>query len=182
MRRKTGRHSGIKLFEVRNDAEIAERLAAIEPELYKREMAKIVRGSGSVIAKAAADNVTGDQTGALRRSIGLVLRKTPARRRMSVIIGPRKGPQWNLVDPKTGRSVRVPIHYAHLLEFGVNPGMVQRKVKRRDGSIDTIMVAHMGFPARPFLTPAYEGSKGAIVSRMEQDFRKMIKKIAGAKR
>jgi hypothetical protein len=172
------RTSGVTLFRVRNAKQVAGRLKRTSQKFWDASLARIMRNSGKPILAAADAALTGDDTGALRRSLGLVLRKSPERRRMAVYLGPRVGPEWNLVDPKTGKRVRSPVRYAHLIEFGTQAHIVIRRGVRHDGSFYQYSIAHPGTAARPFMRPAFEGAKETVRAQLAADIGQAIEKAA----
>lgn len=173
------RTSRLTLTKVRNAKEIARILGFVPQRLIDSKLRAIVEDAARPIVKAAKANLVGVDTGALRDSIGSIVRVTPARSRVAAYIGPRKGPEYNLVNASTGKRVRVPVKYAHLVEFGTAPHIVVKRGFRRDGTYFERRAEHPGTAARPFLRPAFEGSKSSVADALGNAIGKAIELLAG---
>lgn len=190
-------------------------LESLGPRVYKRVMTSALRKAVRPIVAAARAKAPKKSrsrrapkespTGALRRSIGYVVRKYKQhmdQSRSSVrsggagtilaLVGPRRG--FKGVDGR-GR-VRDPANYGHLIEFGhriakggklMRLGRLLSKRRRRGAVLGTGRVAgHV--PARPFLRPAFDANKSAALAIIRQEIGAGIEREAarlshgGAKR
>ena len=129
--------------------------AAIIAHMGPKGIGAALRYAGQPIVKSARNNLSAQgsvETGALRRSLGMVLR-SQGKRDPYLIIGARRGGSFTSVGPDGRR--RVPANYAHLVEFGhitVNP---TKGASRRKGT--AVEVGRV--KARPFLAPAFQRNR-----------------------
>ena len=178
MARVGGRAPSLSVFRVRNSAQVAQALGGIPQKLLDRHIRRIVGTAARPVLQGAKDALTGDDTGALRRALGVVVKVSKARRSVVAYVGPRKGPEWNMVDAATGRRIRVPVRYAHLVEFGTQPHIVIRRGVRRDGSFYDYAIEHPGTPARPFMRPAFEAGKASVSAALARGIGAAVEEIA----
>lgn len=123
------------------------------------------------------------ETGALRKSIGKVVRtypKYPTPKRPSTVLG--------LVGPRNDMRVRDdrgrwrdPTKYAHMIEFGTlshtilpsnrralkfASGKQQSKTYNLDSGQFAAAAEHKGYVGRPFLRPAFQSTRGKVRKRL----------------
>jgi HK97 gp10 family phage protein len=103
-------------------AELSAMLNAIPQELRKDIITTAVRSAASPLVKAAkAMAVTSVDTGALRKSIGFVVRKYKSGVNAVAVVGPRRGYYRNgrkLGTKASRKGADSPAKYAHLVEHG----------------------------------------------------------------
>lgn len=68
------------------------------------------------------------------------------------------------VSFKRGMAMRI----AHLVEFGTAPHSLAKGASRRKGIMQDVPPFHPGTPAEPFFRPAFEATKGDVVSKFGQ--------------
>lgn len=155
-----------------NVREFEDAMKALPVELRTRGLKDALRRAGRLVVGHARRLAPVD-TGTLKKSLGLILR-TPRRGRNRdpyVVIGARRG--YSRQVTRDGRSMKAtPANYAHLVELGhhistggtlfkVGGGRSQRRSRTgRTGKGTAILFVL----ARPFLRPAFSGSRGAVLS------------------
>ncbi len=110
---------------------------------------------------AAAKTFAPRRTGALKKSIGKVVRKYPQNHRALAVVGPTRGKYAKGRKIKQGgdfSGADEPSKYAHLVEFGFT---------RADGSRQ---------PAQPFMRLAAIGAETAVAEAMAKGAEKGIEK------
>ena len=181
-------------YRVRNADKIGRALKNMPIKVFGQNLEKLVRDAGRPIVDAAKASLAGsteDRTGALRNSLGIIVRSNRKKQRVYAAIGPRSGPQFRMVDTRTGRVV-APTHYAHLIEFGSQPHVIVRRGvttrARRSRGPDSVpipagtdwvqVIEHPGTPARPFLRPAFDTAGSAARDQLARALGVAIEKVA----
>lgn len=132
-------------------------------ELRKGAEKKVLQSAGAVIRKAAKSNAPvrskveaaqGWQPGLLKKSIGLNVKKV--RGTYTARIGPRTGFRRVVGIRESGENAgnpyfQDPTKYSHLVEYGTSRA-----------------------PARPFISPAVERTKSAVVNEMANGLDKYL--------
>ena len=115
-------------------------------------------------------------TGALRASLGMVVRRYPERGIIMGLIGARRGYFRKGKRLKAGagrRGANSPAHYSHLVEYGhnlvVGTGIRGGTTKGRSIRKGTISAKAYVLP-RPFLRPAVEQGRGAADAALADGF------------
>ena len=161
-------------FSLSGDREIIAALRGIPPELRERAIPQALRFAGRPIVSAARRLAPRD-TGLLRKSLGLILRR-PRRRKGGdsyLVIGVRTG--FGQTVSRGGRSRYAdPSKYAHLVEFGHYIVAPVKGARRRQGSARALLFVL----ARPFLRPAFSGSVAAVRARLIQYLRTYLERRA----
>lgn len=121
--------------------DIENALHRLGDDAWKKAIPKAIRESGKPLLKATRDNispgkgaeigkVSGYDTGILRKSLGVRLKKYPKTGTQFLIIGPRRGFKRQVRETRstakeafrTGKTkkpvFRNPVNYAHLVEDG----------------------------------------------------------------
>lgn len=174
-----GNVSGAVLFTVRGADELSRRLRDLGPKLNERYVKRIMRSAGQEVVRAAKANVTAIDSGLLRESLGLVVRVNRRTGRVLVVVGPRGDAQFTMVDSRTGKLVKRPTKYAHLVEFGTQPHqIIRRGISKRTGRPWVQVIQHPGTPARPFMRPAFDVARGSVQARIQRDIEKGLQRIA----
>jgi HK97 gp10 family phage protein len=161
-------------FTFGGDREVMAQLQAIPPELRERAIPQALRFAGRAIVSKARTLVPRD-TGLLRKSLGLVLRKPRRRKRGDsyIVIGARSGfgqevTRRNRGHWSDGRSRYAdPRFYSHLVEFG---HYIVRRIKGTSRRKQTATELLYVLP-RPFLRPAFAGSIATVRARLIQSLR-----------
>ena len=124
-----------------------------------------IRGGSAIIAKAAKENIRprADRTGQMRRSIGAVVRT--GRRGGSVygVIGPRHGFRIPVGVRKRGKNKGDVVYH--------DPAKVGHLVEKGHGGKSPA-------PPHPFMRPAIDATRGAVVSEMREKIRAGLAKYA----
>ena len=117
--------------------QLARRLDALGSKAAKRAVKPAVNAGLTPINKAAKRNAV-KVTGALRASIGKVVRLYPSSGTIYGAVGARADPKFHRTGPDG--KVRKPAFYSHLVELGT-----------------------ITMPARPFLRPALDSQAAAAL-------------------
>jgi len=124
----------------------------LAPELQKSAEVAVLRAGAKPILKKAKQNVTVGDSGLLKKSLGIGVRKVKGR--TTARIGPRTG--FAKVVTRNGKEVRSdPNKYSHLVEFGTSHSA-----------------------AKPFIRPAEESAKGEVIDAMAQGYNKHLIRVA----
>ncbi len=170
----------------------------IDPWVQRRLIHRTMEQSCKVMVQQAKNNIVANDsvdTGALKKSMGLVIREYPKTRNITAVIGPRV---MSFVRGKTGRARSAkssdksqgmikPFKYAHLVEFGhmqtkgeVAPAFTKgvsntekHKTRRNGQAMDKSFVA-----GKPFLRPAYESSRPFVEARVLEAFKEAVEREA----
>jgi len=121
---------------------------------------KILRKAAQPLIQAAKQNSShADVTGDTTKSIGIIAN----RKANSITVGPRRG------GPFKG-------WHAHILEYGAAPHTIRAKpgqVLVWNGGA-AYQVEHPGIAAQPFMRPAYDATKGAVVDSIKAQCAEII--------
>jgi HK97 gp10 family phage protein len=165
-------------FDLPNFAETAALLRELPASVESRVMGDAV-GVALKPLQADARARAPRESGALKRSISVKVKRYPNTGKIVGLVGPSKEYFSGGVRVKAGQSRRGanrPSNYAHLVEYGhhvVAPikGTSRRKYSARPAKSGTTWVA-----ARPFLRPAYAAQKGAVISGLGNGVAKGIER------
>lgn len=153
-------------MQLTGDKELNKLLMRLPDEMTNKVVAKAVSSGARKVATAAKRKIVGHdaiETGLLKSSLRLQTKKDKRKGYVRTRVWPSKKVQG--VGPD-GRK-RVPMYYAHLVEFG-------HRVVNRWG-------AHGHVPARPFLRPALDENRKKIEREFSSNVRKfMDKEVAKA--
>ncbi len=162
--------------------EVQKAMLAMEARVFRKATRAGVNAATKVVLAAAKGNVP-QRTGSLRKSLGRKVVAMKGERKGYVgIVGPRKDlsesarakqqrefeaglrkkapgkAKFRKVVKYEGREITVnPVNYAHLVEHGAGPSVAKGKVLS-DGRT-AFGKRTKGVPARPFLRPAWDGTK-----------------------
>lgn len=170
-------------WDVRAERETLAGLRTLRGRFLTAAVRNAVRKGARPMAKRAKANVP-VEFGFTRKSIGTKV-KSFRDGNVVAVTGPRRGPKFVYqaaakpfvardADGQANRTViafagrpvkRVPANTAHLLELGVKPhrlgsGVQAGRAGGRGRTTDQRGAEHPGFPAKPFLRPAYAQSVG----------------------
>ncbi len=143
--------------------DLVKRLRTVRPALAKRYLRSAMRGSASIVNKAAKQAVAVGETGQLKRSLGAKVKVYPS----GIVLGvvePRSG--FRVALPASKRSGLVKVRYhnpraiAHLVERGT-------KTRLKRGQM----------PAKPFLEPAFSANEGKIVQIFSEEIEKALESL-----
>jgi len=123
--------------------ELRNAIEKLPQEIQKRALKSALTLGARVIAKNARKRAR-KESGALKKSIGLVVRSKP--NDQYAVIGARSG-----FTTEYKGKMRNPAKYAHLVEFGTSTA-----------------------PANPFLRPAVEESRQEVFNKMSQGIEKAV--------
>jgi HK97 gp10 family phage protein len=132
-------------------------------------MASVYAAAQIIVPAAAA--LAPSETGALRASIGVVLRRYPRAKRTLAVVGALRG-----LNHTEGRE---PANYAHLVEFG------HRVAHKKTGKLKRAKIGensdapHGQIDAKPFLRPAWEAHKQIALDALKAEFYKRVDAAAG---
>jgi HK97 gp10 family phage protein len=133
----------------------------LAPRVFNRVVNRAASKAMTPVLRAAKRLVPVDDK-FLKKSLGRKVKSYKRSGNVVVLIGPRKG----FKDEKSGRN---PANYAHLVEKGTAPHVIRPesrralKIRGPDGDKFVGAVIHPGTPPRPFLRPALDGNKSAVV-------------------
>lgn len=155
--------------------QLDKNLRELGPKVYKRVMRKAVRAGAKPLVSATKSRAP-NQTGTTKKSIGVVIRSYPAKETVIAVVGPKKETTAVVI---AGHKVKkhVPANIAHLVEGGhriVKGGKLKVSGKDRSKGINATgrVVGHV--PPHPFLGPALETSKAAILNGLSDKMRQGI--------
>lgn len=160
------------------------------PEAIENKWCKKAMAQGGKVIADAAKSLCPSETGILRRSIGVKAKVYKPSHTSVAIIGPRRG--YSSADP-SGKGVRVPTKYAHLVEFGhkvypreagalaATTRRLANKLRRRGNDAGYARaMAHLASMAsgtvepKPFLRPAFDQNQGAAMDAVAAILREGI--------
>ena len=132
-------------------------LDALDARLRGKTLRKAGRAAGQIIVKAAKANArAADETGQLRKSIGVKVRLYRTTGNLLVVVGPRTGFKADRVRERNKwfrTTMKVnPVRYAHLVELGTGRSR-----------------------ARPFLAPALFETAAAVRAAVAEVVREALK-------
>lgn len=181
---------------------VLEQLKQFSKELRTEIVAKMVKAGARPLEKSAKGFAKRSvRTGALRASIGTVIREYKHDGNAVAVVGPLRGYfRGNNRVRKGGdrRGSESPSHYAHLIEYGHNvvKGGKSRDVHKvelkgtgrfyssgkevkRWLKTDTVKEKASGrvtgfVAAKPFLRPALAATRGAVMAEMSKEFSKVM--------
>ncbi len=141
--------------------ELAAVLEGLPGRLGDQTVNTILRKAAApLVTRARALSSNADVTGYTTKSIGIL-----ANRRLNLItMGPRRGGQFKG-------------YIAHLLEYGTAPHVIRAKAAGghlRFGGKAYTSVNHPGTAAQPFMRPAYDETKGAVVESIKAQCKEII--------
>jgi HK97 gp10 family phage protein len=165
-------------------------LGDVSRTVRNKVLRKAVNASSRVVL-AAAKSLVPRGTGMLRRSLAVRVQTYRASGKVVGIIGPRTGTSGSgakrkqtSFGAKMAQTGQNPAKYAHLVEFGRATVSVSKAKVLSDGS--TIFGRSVkAVPPRPFLRPAFESNKSAVVAQMGEiiaaEIERLAKSLKGAK-
>lgn len=180
-------------FNLMGVTDLRQFLTGIDPWVQQRIIKKTVEEASKPIVSLAKSLVP-SRTGALKKSLGSIVRVYPRTRVILAVIGARKGA---FVEGKNGKArvarkgdkggVLLPHKYSHLVEFGhmqtkgeVSPAFTKgvgntesNKTRRNKQARDKTFVQ-----GRPFLQPAFEAGRVFAENRIKEGFEIAIKREA----
>lgn len=162
-------------------AELQKTFGAMESRYFRKATRKGV-GAATKLVLAAAKAGVPQRTGMLRRSLGRKVVASKTGKGYVGIVGPRKDisestrakqqrefergerkrapgkARFRKVVKFKGREITVnPVKYAHLVEYGAGPSVAKGKTLSDGGTVFGKQTK--GSPPRPFLRPAWDGTK-----------------------
>jgi len=160
--------------------EIREVLRTLPKETEQKVIAVAMRRAAKPLV-SAAKQFAPKRTGALKESIGFVVRKGRNGRSSYAAVGPASGYYRGGAAVKHGASVRGadnPAKYAHLVEFGHVAVKPQKNTSRRKRTAQ----AGRFVPAKPFMRPALLAASDAVATELaagvEQGIAQALKRLA----
>lgn len=160
-------------------------LSELTRTVRNKILRKAINGSSRLILNAAKALVP-KGNGMLKKSLGIRVQTYRASGTVVGIIGPRtgykktrQGKQQTAFGKKIKETGQNPAKYAHLVEFGRAEVRPSKKKVLSDGSTIYGTVAR-SVPPRPFLRPAFEQTRGAVVDLMAKLIDEELKKAAKA--
>ena len=153
--------------------ELARKLKVLPDRVQTRVVRKAINKGATVILQAAKRNVP-RRSRQLQRSLG---RKVKSRKgRYAVVIGSRRG--FKTVDDK-GRAYN-PTRVVHLVEKGTKAHSIPRPARGLLGRIALRRETspHPGARPQPFLKPAFQQNRGAVMAAMKSQLGKEIEREA----
>lgn len=188
------RPSAYLKLTIGNDQQLVNLLRDFEQNVREKIAGKALEKVMAPVAREARSRAP-KRFGALRASIGTVIRKYPSRIVVAVT-GPRRG--WagkqKKFAGKTGQKgfAIEPANYAHLVEYGVRPHAIGKgskldRVSRvRVGSEEKLVVTqqgtyqvgkkHPGARKIPFMRPAWDAHKANIPAALARIIGDAVKK------
>lgn len=147
-------------FQITGQTELARALRDMPSNFRKDAAVFAMEQAVQPVVDAARANAPVGDTGALRRSIGFVIRKYRNGAVVFGVIGPRRG--FGVPDASASTGVTEPANYAHLVEYG----------HAIAGDFSGWVEAH------PFLRPAWDANKGRVEQLLGQTLSGYIAAIA----
>lgn len=148
-----------------------------------------LRAGGRVIASAAKANLRSNgsvDTGALAEAIKVETRKRSRKGSAVVAVGiENKASQRSRKGADKSMKVN-PSKYAHLVEFGTEPHVIQPKKRKRlafqgnDGLVVTSAIQHPGTVAKPFMRPAVDQYGKTAASKITETMARGVEREARA--
>ena len=189
------RRGGIKpVYNLMGVTDLRQFVQGIDPFVQRRLIKRTLDQSCKVMVEQARANIVDNdsvRTGALKKSMGLVIREYPKTRRIIAVIGPRvmtfvRGKSGKARSAKSTDKVEdgliKPFKYAHLVEFG-HYSAAATGISVSDGTKGTRRRKHT-FPTRsyimpkPFLAPAYNTTRAFVEARIMDAFKEAVKREA----
>lgn len=175
-------NSAFAKFRLEGLDEIRATLRQLPEETQKKVLAVALKRAAAPLVRSAKYYASRSvKTGALRASLGAVIKKGKDGRSYA-IVGPLRDYYRAGKRIKKGgdfRGADKPANYAHLVEFGhysaASSGLSRAQLKgksRRKGTL----VAKSFVPAKPFLRPALMATQGEIGAQMAEGIRDGIAK------
>lgn len=174
----------------------------LKPSAQARIIRKTLEDASAPIVRLAKQKAP-KKSGALRKSIGVVVRAYPAKGTVTGFIGARRGTYAEMKNIRTKRKTATllkpgqntmkritPANYSHLVEYGHRsvhgggtlpnfgervPGVWNAKNKGRSQRKGTISATSF-VPPRPFLRPAFEQGRAFAEARIIDGFEKAIER------
>ena len=186
------------VYNLMGVTDLRQFLQGIDQWVQRRVVIRTMEKSCGVMVEQARRNIEANEsvdTGALKKSIGVVVREYPKSRHITAVIGPRV---MSFVKSLSGKARAAkskdksagmikPFKYAHLVEFGhvqtrgeASPaftkgvGNKEKNKTRRNGQAVSVSFV----PAKPFLRPAYESSRVFVEARILESFKEAIAREA----
>lgn len=164
-------------------SELSAVLNGIPSELRAEVLATAVKAAAAPMVRAAKRFASNSvDTGALRKSIGFIVRKYKKGATAVSVVGPRRGYYRN--GKKLGKAANrkgadSPSHYAHLVEYGhYSRAATGEKVSSSKGTTRRLgtFKANSFVLGKPFIRPALASSKADVKSALIQGIGKGIEK------
>lgn len=149
--------SNFATFKLVGLEEMRATLKKLPEETQKRVLSLAVRRAAMPLVDAIKTRVP-KRTGALRESIGAIVKTNKRTGDTYAIVGPRRGYYRGgamIGKGEDGRGADVPANYAHMVEFGHQ--IVAPKSEGKKSATGGGFVA-----AKPFMRPALVASQSAI--------------------
>lgn len=195
-----GKSFGIKggfdglIMDLYGDKELARAFDSFVETTQNRLVVAAVKKAGKTVTKSIRSEAPVD-TGALKKSIGHVVRRYPSRNRVERVmcwVGARLGRKYQYYWSYRGEQhveqssrLRIPGNYAHLVEYGTAPHWISPKGHK--GAVGTLRIGqrvvagavwHPGTPATNFTKKGWLKSRGDAQDKMIKHLRESIKKEA----
>ena len=158
--------------------ELLQTLAAIPNGIRTKVLAEAVSAAADpLVSSAKSFAKTSERTGALRKSIGKVVRQYPNRGVAIALVGPRHG--YYRGGQKVGKGkfgggkLDSPVKYGHLIEYGHHAVSPEKGKTVRKGTAQKVSWV----PAKPFLHPALLATKGAVQAKLRQGIADGMEKV-----
>ena len=149
-------------------------LKDIDSKVRNRVIGSALKKAAKPIVKAAKAKAPKD-SGLLAKSIGTKFKVNKRRGVGYVVIGPTDSKQTKARSKLSGnKAKRNPAHYGHLVEMGTKPHA--NKYTRVGDQIIPVGSWHPGTGPRPFLRPAFDANKGALVGAVRAELKSAIRK------
>jgi HK97 gp10 family phage protein len=139
--------------------ELNRRLGRLSEALQKKVLRKAVRKPGRLIANAARRKIRHEETGLLKKSLGVYVKLYKGSWTAVAIVGPRKsviGSKGEVYPSRRSNKVW-PVKYAHLVEGGTKPH--DNPPFQRWGTGKWVHMPrgrHPGAKPKPFMEPAFD--------------------------
>lgn len=151
-------------------------IAQISERLVRGGMRDALMKAARHVTAAAKRNAP-RETGALRKSIRQKALTNPKKKLVTVLVGPSRGVTATASDGK----LRRPANYAHLVEYGTaSRGVWGGRRKKGLFGIGAVKgkTVTPGNPPKPFLRPAWESNKGAVLATYKAEIGNSIRRRA----
>jgi len=166
-------------FEIKGCRKLMKRLNQLSMHTQTKVLKSAVRKAAKPVVRDARKLVPRD-TGLLRASLGTKVKQYPRTGTVVAIIGPRlkfAGSEKIKEKLEGKKKKRLPVNYAHLVEFGTKPHWSRYTVLPSG-----VIVPHghviEGARPRPFLRPAFDKNKQKIMQTMTGEIKKGITRFA----
>jgi HK97 gp10 family phage protein len=135
--------------------ELRRAIEALPKELKRTVESSALRAGMTPVRKSAAANLSRSMdTGLLKKSLGLTVKKT-RKGQLTARVGARSGFTQTVTRKGRSKPEKVnPVKYAHLVEYGTSKA-----------------------PAKPFIRPAVESNSGAILEGMAKGYAKGMDRV-----